>query len=127
MDVVMAFVRFDRDKTLMNCLGELRAYVRALFQKEKLDRELEDELRFHVEMEAQARIAKGMTPTQAKEAAFPQCRASCRSRNPTSPAFHTTGMPAKTRAAWSDDTARPIRKGGMMSCFAARFFARHAA
>ena len=70
MDVVMAFVRFDRDKTLMNCLGELRAYVRALFQKEKLDRELEDELRFHVEMEAQARIAEGMTPTQAKEAAL---------------------------------------------------------
>lgn len=48
----------------------MRMWVRALFGREAADRELDDELRFHVESATEANIAKGMPPAEARRAAL---------------------------------------------------------
>ena len=54
----------------MNWLIKLFRRVRILFQKEKLDREMEDELRFHIERQTEANIQTGMSPEEARYAAL---------------------------------------------------------
>ncbi|MGW8368722.1 MAG: ABC transporter permease [Gammaproteobacteria bacterium] len=44
--------------------------LRALMQRRRVARELDDELRFHVEMETEANIARGMPPDQARRQAI---------------------------------------------------------
>ena len=44
--------------------------MRALFRKEKLDNEMDEEMRSHVEMRTQANIAAGMSPDEARSAAM---------------------------------------------------------
>ena len=44
--------------------------VRALFRKEHLDREMDEEMRSHIELRTQANIAAGMSPQQARYAAL---------------------------------------------------------
>jgi len=46
------------------------ARLRGLLQRRRAEREIDDELAFHVEMETQANIARGMTPAQARQAAL---------------------------------------------------------
>ncbi len=41
----------------------------ALFRRERLDREMDDELRFHLEMETERNLGLGMTPEEARRAA----------------------------------------------------------
>ena len=48
---------------------QLAARVRALFSRERLDHELVDELRIHLEMEVEANLARGMTPEEARRTA----------------------------------------------------------
>jgi predicted permease len=46
------------------------ARLRGLLQRRRAEREIDDELAFHLEMETQANIARGMTPAQARQAAL---------------------------------------------------------
>src|SRR5260370_30485903 len=43
--------------------------IRSSFKKQKLEENLDDELRFHIEMRTQEFIATGMTPEQARHRA----------------------------------------------------------
>jgi putative ABC transport system permease protein len=51
-------------------ISKLRLRVRSLLRRGRLDRELEDELRFHVDRQIAANLAAGMTPEQARSAAL---------------------------------------------------------
>jgi len=44
--------------------------VRALFQKEKLDQELDEEVRFHVQQQTEVNMQAGMNPEEARYAAL---------------------------------------------------------
>ncbi|HEY7611841.1 MAG TPA: ABC transporter permease [Gemmatimonadales bacterium] len=50
-------------------LAELRGRVRALFRRRGMERDLADEIRFHLEMETEANIRRGMAPDEARRAA----------------------------------------------------------
>jgi len=56
----------------MNWLHPLRLRFRALFQKEKLDTQMDDEMRSHIEMQTQENIEAGMKPEEARYAALRQ-------------------------------------------------------
>src|SRR6266545_8034353 len=56
----------------MNWLHKLRLRFRALFQKEKLDARMDDEMRSHIEMQTQENIDSGMKPEEARYAALRQ-------------------------------------------------------
>src|SRR5579863_10693695 len=46
--------------------------LRSLFRRDKLNRDLADELKFHVEMRTRENVAAGMSPEEAREAALRQ-------------------------------------------------------
>jgi len=50
-------------------LDRIVALCRALFRSGRVDADLADEMRFHVERETEANIARGMSPTAARRAA----------------------------------------------------------
>jgi predicted permease len=56
----------------MNWFQKLPFRFRALFQKEKLDARMDDELRSHIEMQTQENIEAGMKPEEARYAALRQ-------------------------------------------------------
>ena len=56
----------------MNWFYKLRRRSRALFQKEKLDAWMDDEMRSHIEMQTQENIEVGMQPEEARYAALRQ-------------------------------------------------------
>src|SRR6266542_500499 len=56
----------------MNWFYKLRRRSRALFQKEKLDARMNDEMRSHIEMQTQENIESGMKPEEARYAALRQ-------------------------------------------------------
>jgi MacB-like periplasmic core domain/FtsX-like permease family len=51
-------------------LNKLRLRLRALFFKSKMEEELDEEVRFHLEREIEENIARGMTPEEARYAAI---------------------------------------------------------
>ncbi|HEY6402309.1 MAG TPA: ABC transporter permease, partial [Blastocatellia bacterium] len=51
-------------------LNKLRLRLRALFFKPKMEQELDEEVRFHLEREIEENIARGMTPEEARYAAI---------------------------------------------------------
>jgi len=51
-------------------LNKLRLRLRALFFKSKLEEELDEEVRFHLEREIEENIARGMSPEEARMAAL---------------------------------------------------------
>jgi putative ABC transport system permease protein len=53
----------------MQALQKLASRLRALFRKRRLDAEMDEEMRAHLEMRAQANIADGMEPDEARRAA----------------------------------------------------------
>src|SRR5438876_2106842 len=57
-------------KTYMNHLRLLRFWLRSLFQKAKLDAEMEEEMRFHIEMETAANMDSGMDRDEARRVAL---------------------------------------------------------
>jgi len=65
-------------------LNDLRYRLRAIFRREQMEREVEDELRFHLELEAQKRRASGSSPEAALRSArqalggLEQIREECR-------------------------------------------------
>ncbi len=56
----------------MNWLHQLRLRFRALFQKEQLDAQMDEEMRSHIEMQTQENIEAGMKPEEARYAALRQ-------------------------------------------------------
>jgi macrolide transport system ATP-binding/permease protein len=54
----------------MAMLNKLRLRLRALFFKSKMEEELDEEVRFHLERECEENIARGMTPEEARSAAI---------------------------------------------------------
>src|ERR1039457_2855593 len=48
----------------------LGARVRAMFGSRRLDRELDEELRSHIEMETEANLKRGMSPKEARRKAL---------------------------------------------------------
>lgn len=51
-------------------LHRVRTLLRGLWQRRRVARELDDELRFHLEMETQSSIQAGMSPGEARRAAL---------------------------------------------------------
>src|SRR5215475_11375966 len=51
-------------------LNRLRLRLRALFHKSKMEEELDDEVRFHLERELEENIARGMSAEEARYAAL---------------------------------------------------------
>ncbi len=51
-------------------LNKLRLRIRALFFKSRLEEELDEEVRFHLEREIEENIARGMSPEEARMAAL---------------------------------------------------------
>src|SRR5437867_9389459 len=56
----------------MNWRRKLQVRLRALVQKRKLDAEMDEEMRSHIEMQTQENIEAGMNPEQARYAALRQ-------------------------------------------------------
>ncbi len=56
----------------MNWLHRIRLRLRALSQKEKLDAQMDDEMRSHIEMQMRENIEAGMRPEEARYAALRQ-------------------------------------------------------
>src|SRR5262247_3385234 len=54
----------------MAMLNKLRLRLRALFFKPKMEEELDEEVRFHLEREIEENIARGMSPEEARYAAL---------------------------------------------------------
>src|SRR5580658_5050568 len=54
----------------MTFLRVFGSRVRALFAAPQLDRDLDDELRSHIEMETEANVQRGMTPAEARRKAL---------------------------------------------------------
>src|SRR5215831_10996742 len=54
----------------MAMLNKLRLRLRALFFKPKMEEELDEEVRFHLEREVEENIARGMSPEEARFAAL---------------------------------------------------------
>ena len=54
----------------MSLARKLLIRFRALFQKRKLDAEMDEEMRSHIEMRTQANIETGMNPKDARYAAL---------------------------------------------------------
>src|SRR5262245_16293323 len=54
----------------MGMLNKLRLRLRALFFKPKMEEELDEEVRFHLEREIEENIARGMGPEEARYAAL---------------------------------------------------------
>ena len=50
-------------------LNDLRYRLRALFKRDAMDRELDDELRFHLEKETAKLVSAGMSPDEARRQA----------------------------------------------------------
>jgi len=50
----------------MNWFHKPRLRFRALFQKQKLDTQMDDEMRSHIEMQTQENVEAGMTPEEAR-------------------------------------------------------------
>ena len=56
----------------MNWFHKLKLRLRALFQKEKLDAEMDEEMGSHIEMQTQENVNTGMNPEEARYAALRQ-------------------------------------------------------
>ena len=54
---------------MLNIFNTILTRVRGLFQRARVSRELDDELRFHLEMEAQSHVAQGISPEEARRRA----------------------------------------------------------
>src|SRR5579859_7497685 len=56
----------------MYWLRNISGRLRALFQKEQLDRDMNEEMRSHVEMQTKENIEAGVSPDEARRAALRQ-------------------------------------------------------
>lgn len=55
---------------MLALVHDLQARVRALVHRGRLERELDDELRFHLEMQTEQNVRAGMPPEEARRQAL---------------------------------------------------------
>ncbi len=55
---------------MMRWIQAVRLKVRAVFRRSQVERELDDELQFHIDMEIEKNLAAGMAPAEARRAAL---------------------------------------------------------
>src|SRR5215213_5991199 len=95
----------------MRWLNILSARLRALFRREEVIRDIDEELRLHIEMETETNVRRGMSPDEARLAALK--------------AFGNTGR--------IKDVAYQVRGGGMLEAlvqdirYGARVLGKHKA
>src|SRR5262245_65989351 len=63
---------------MMEWFNILRARLRAMFRRERVLRDIEEELRVHVEMETETNIKRGAPPDEARAAALKSFGDPCR-------------------------------------------------
>src|SRR6267154_1583842 len=63
--------RWRKNKS-MNWLHKIHHRIQCLFQKQKLDTEMDEEIRAHIEMRTRENIKAGMPPDHARYAALRQ-------------------------------------------------------
>jgi hypothetical protein len=63
---------------MMEWFNIIRSRLRALFRRESVLRDIEEELRIHVEMETEANIKRGMPPDEARAVALKSVGNLCR-------------------------------------------------
>ena len=80
--------------------GALGMRLRALFRRADVERDLDEELRYHIERQIEANVASGLTPQEARQAALramggiERRKDECRDQR---------------RGAWLDDVSRDLR------------------
>lgn len=84
----------------MSLLSDLRERLRALLFRAREDRDLDEELAFHLEMQTEANIARGMSPEEARRQALIQLGGLAQVREATRDA---RGI------RWLDDLAADVR------------------
>src|SRR5437867_3413091 len=86
----------------MNLWSKFQLRLRALFRKQDLDAQMDDEMRSHIEMQTQENIDAGMKPEEARYAALHQfgwiesIKETCRDQRGVS---------------WLENLARDVRYG----------------
>src|SRR6266516_6367762 len=94
-----------KDALPVSWLRKIQNRFRALFQKEKLEGRMDDEMRSHIEMQTQENIEAGMNPEEAHYAALREfgwiesIKESCREQRGVD---------------WIEDFGQDIRYGGRM-------------
>src|SRR6266852_3713408 len=89
----------------MKWIRNVNLRLRALFQKQKLDTQMDDEMRSHIEMQTQENIEAGMMPEDARYAALRQfgwvesIKDTCRYQRGVS---------------WIENLSQDVRYGGRM-------------
>jgi len=89
----------------MKWIRNVNLRLRALFQKQKLDTQMDDEMRSHIEMQTQENIEAGMMPEEARYAALPEfgwvesIKATCRYQRGVS---------------WIENLSQDVRYSGRM-------------
>jgi len=78
--------------------GTIRAGIRALFRRDVIEQELDDEVRHYLELATRERIDAGMTPDAAARAA----RAEMGGVEPTKERVRSGGWEAHVESAWRD-------------------------
>ena len=54
----------------LSMVAALRGRVRALFRRDAVERQFDDEIRFHLDMQTQRNVAAGLRPAEARRAAL---------------------------------------------------------
>jgi predicted permease len=89
----------------MNPFSRISGYFRALFRKNRLDSDMDEEMRLHIEMKMQANLRAGMNPDEARSAALKQfgwqesIKETCREQR---------------GVGWIEDLVQDLRFGGRM-------------
>jgi hypothetical protein len=80
-------------------LTRLLARVKGLLRRDAIDAEVDEELRFHIEMETRANLERGMTPQEARRIALRDLGGATQTREAV----------RDVRAVWLDAAVRDLR------------------
>src|SRR5262249_38252934 len=86
----------------MRWLTKIPLRLRSLFDKRGLDRELDDEIRYHLERQTEENVARGMAPDQARRAALAELGGT---------EAHKEDCRDARRVTWVHDLAKDLRFG----------------
>jgi hypothetical protein len=84
----------------MPALEAVRLWVRALFRRRQVERDLDREMRFHLDMEIAQNVRDGMSPSEARRVAFVRFGGVAR---------HTESVRDEFRIRWLEDGVQDLR------------------